>query len=87
MLLSNRVAVITGGASGVGREAAKLFAQEGASIVIGDVLEDGAAETVRMVADLGGRTAYAPTDVTQEASAKSQKSPTREPKHTGPSGE
>ena len=71
MLLTNRVAVITGGASGVGREAAKLFAQEGASIVIGDVLEDAAAETVRMVKDLGGRIAYAPTDVTQEASVKS----------------
>ncbi|MCH7553990.1 MAG: SDR family NAD(P)-dependent oxidoreductase, partial [Chloroflexi bacterium] len=71
MLLSNRVAVITGGASGVGREAAKLFAQEGASVVIGDVLEDAAAETVRMVEDLGGRIAYAPTDVTQEASVKS----------------
>ena len=48
-LLDGRVALITGGASGQGRAASVLFAEHGARIVVADINDDGAGETVAMV--------------------------------------
>jgi 3-oxoacyl-[acyl-carrier protein] reductase len=48
-LLDGRVALITGGASGQGRAAAVLFAEHGARIVVADINDDGAGETIAMV--------------------------------------
>lgn len=65
MRLPNKIAVITGGGSGIGRAAATLFAAEGAQVVIAEINE----EQARQVAHEIGATAIAiPTDVTSEAS-------------------
>ena len=61
--LKGRVAVITGAAGGIGRQAALTFTQAGADVVIADVGEAGLAETADMVAAIGGRATIVPTDV------------------------
>jgi len=53
--LAGRVALITGSASGQGRSAAQLFAEQGAAIVVVDVDDDGAHETVACIDKAGGR--------------------------------
>lgn len=65
MRLQNKVAVITGAASGIGRESALLFAREGAGVVVADI--DGAAgqETVDMIRQGGGQAIYVRADVSQ----------------------
>ncbi|MBN2470240.1 MAG: glucose 1-dehydrogenase [Anaerolineae bacterium] len=54
MKLNGKVAVITGGGSGMGRETAILFAKEGAKVVIGDWNETTMQETVEMIKAAGG---------------------------------
>lgn len=66
MRLNDEVAVITGAASGIGRETARLFAREGASVLLADVDESGGQETQRLIADAGGRAQFLSTDVTSE---------------------
>lgn len=61
--LSGKVAVITGGASGIGRSTVELFVREGAAVVIGDLQDD---KGERLVEELGPRTAYLRTDVGEE---------------------
>ena len=63
--LEGEVAVITGGASGIGRATAELFADEGADIVIAD-LQDG-AETVAAVRARGREATFVETDTSKEA--------------------
>ena len=60
---ADKVVVITGAGSGIGREAALAFAAEGGAIVGGDVDEASAAETVRRIADGGGRAEAVRCDV------------------------
>jgi len=68
MRLRGKVAVITGAASGIGRETAKLFAREGAAgIVVADVTDEAGAETVRVIEELGGRAVYVHADVSRAA--------------------
>jgi 3alpha(or 20beta)-hydroxysteroid dehydrogenase len=62
--LDGKVAVISGGARGQGAAEARLFAAEGARVVVGDVLDD---EGRAVAAELGPEAAYAPLDVTDEA--------------------
>ncbi|MCW0215419.1 MAG: SDR family oxidoreductase [Pseudonocardia sp.] len=64
-MLDGKVAVITGGASGIGQATAVRFAEEGADIVIGD-LQDG-AETVALVEQAGRKARFVRTDTTSEA--------------------
>ncbi len=61
--LENKVAVITGGASGIGEGTVRLFAAEGARVVIADV-QDARGE--KLAEELGTNTAYFRTDVSQE---------------------
>jgi NAD(P)-dependent dehydrogenase (short-subunit alcohol dehydrogenase family) len=67
MRLGGKVALISGGARGIGAATARLFAREGARVVIGDLLE---AEGRRVEAELaapGGHALYVPLDVTSES--------------------
>jgi NAD(P)-dependent dehydrogenase (short-subunit alcohol dehydrogenase family) len=61
--LANKVALITGGASGIGEGTVRLFAREGAAVVIADIQDDQGA---RLAAELGARVAYVRTDVSRE---------------------
>ena len=54
MLLENKIALITGAGSRLGRCTAQMFAQEGARLVIADVYRKGGEETVAMVRQAGG---------------------------------
>ncbi len=67
MRLQDKVALITGAASGIGRETALLFAVDGAKILVVDVNDDGGEETVRLVKEQGGEAAYAHADVSRAA--------------------
>ena len=65
-----KVALITGGASGIGRVAARAFAREGARVVVSDLTVEGGEETARMIAADGGAALFVKADVTQAADVK-----------------
>ena len=69
-MLDGRVALITGAASGQGRAAARLFAQHGALIVVADIDDRGASETVALVEEAGGRAAAVHADVSRREDAE-----------------
>src|SRR4249920_542752 len=70
MRLKDKVAIITGGSQGIGREYALRFAREGAQVVIGDVREAQAQEVVQEIAKLGGQGLALRTDVSTEEDTK-----------------
>ena len=63
MKLENRVAVITGAGSGIGRACAREFAKEGARVVIADIDSAAASETLRAIGVTGGTAMAVETDV------------------------
>jgi NAD(P)-dependent dehydrogenase (short-subunit alcohol dehydrogenase family) len=63
-LLENKVALITGAASGIGRATSLLFADAGAKLVLADVDHGGSEETARLVAERGGDAVHVHCDVT-----------------------
>jgi NAD(P)-dependent dehydrogenase (short-subunit alcohol dehydrogenase family) len=67
MRLEGMVAVITGGAGGMGRDTAMLFAREGASVVVGDVDADGGAKLVAEAQASNLKLGFLRTDVSNEA--------------------
>ena len=67
MRLENKVALISGGARGMGAEEARLFAKEGARVVIGDVLETEGRQTEAEINESGGECLFVRLDVTSEA--------------------
>ena len=67
MRLKDKVALITGGAQGMGESMARLFAREGAKVVIGDVLEEGGAAVAASIRAAGGDAWFVRLDVSDEA--------------------
>ncbi len=67
MQLAGKVAVITGAASGIGLASARLFAQEGASVLLGDVDEEEGRRAAEEIEGAGGQATFVWTDVTSGA--------------------
>ncbi len=67
MRLKDKVALITGASSGIGRETALLFAKEGAKIVACDVNDQGGEETVELIKKENGDAIYVKADVSKAA--------------------
>jgi len=63
--LEDKIALVTGGASGIGRAVAQLFAQEGATVIVADVDEAGAEETLRRVQSGGVQANFFRADVSK----------------------
>ena len=66
MRLKNKVALITGAAGGIGREAALLFAREGARVVIADVDDRGGRRLAARIRRSGGEAVYCRADVSRD---------------------
>ncbi len=64
--LTGKVAIITGGASGMGRAASILFARHGANVVLADLNVDGGEEVAKLASDSGNKAIFQRTDVSQE---------------------
>ena len=65
--LQGKVAIVTGGASGIGAETSRLFAAHGATVVLCDMQDDLGRTVAHEIADNGGVAEYRPLDVTDEA--------------------
>jgi NAD(P)-dependent dehydrogenase (short-subunit alcohol dehydrogenase family) len=70
MRLQDKVTIITGGASGMGRVAARMFAAEGARVVVADVTAPTAQAVVDEITNAGGRAIAVVADVSREPDAK-----------------
>lgn len=71
MRLNNKAAIITGAGLGMGREAARLFASEGAKVIVFDLNPAAGNETVSLIKQAGGQALFTPGDVSKEADVKS----------------
>jgi NAD(P)-dependent dehydrogenase (short-subunit alcohol dehydrogenase family) len=63
--LGGKVALVTGGASGIGRATALTFAREAAKLIIADMNVDGGQQTVHMITEQGGEAIFVKTDVSK----------------------
>jgi NAD(P)-dependent dehydrogenase (short-subunit alcohol dehydrogenase family) len=66
-ILDKKVALVTGAGSGIGRATAKIFAREGARLVLADVAEQGGQDSLQMVKDLGAEAIFCKADVSKSA--------------------
>jgi NAD(P)-dependent dehydrogenase (short-subunit alcohol dehydrogenase family) len=64
-ILDGKVAIITGGGSGIGRAASEIFAREGARLVLADNVEEGGQETLRMLKEAGADAIFVKADVSK----------------------
>ncbi len=68
--LNSKVAIVTGGASGLGRAIARRMASEGARVAVADINDDGAARVVAEIADQGGSARAISVDVSDDAAVQ-----------------
>lgn len=68
--VQDKVTIITGAGGGIGRQAALRFAEEGAKVVIADIVDDGGKETAKLIEAAGGEALFVHTDVTDGKSVK-----------------
>ncbi len=68
MKLNDKIAIVTGAASGIGQATARAMAAAGATLYLGDINEDGGASTAKGIADAGGKATFIRLDVTDDAS-------------------
>jgi NAD(P)-dependent dehydrogenase (short-subunit alcohol dehydrogenase family) len=68
--LDDKVALITGGASGMGKVASHLFAREGAKVVLTDVADEAGEAVAASIRDGGGQAAYVHADVSRASDAE-----------------
>lgn len=66
-LVAGKVALVTGGGSGIGRQACLVFAREGAKVVVADVTVEGGEETVSLIKQAGGDATFIKADVARAA--------------------
>jgi len=66
-LLKGKIALVTGGGSGIGRASSLMFAREGAKVVVADVVVDGGEETIGMIKKAGGEAIFVKVDVSKAA--------------------
>ena len=64
--LKDKVALISGAASGIGAAHAKVFASEGAKVIIADIQEDKASEVLNTITESGGEAIFINLDVTDK---------------------
>jgi NAD(P)-dependent dehydrogenase (short-subunit alcohol dehydrogenase family) len=64
-ILDGKVALITGAGSGIGQATSRIFAREGAKLVLADVVEEGGNRTLKMVQDLGAEAIFVTCDVSK----------------------
>ena len=64
-LMQDKVALVTGGSSGIGRATALTFAREGAKVVVSDVAIEGGEETASLIREAGGEALFVSADVSQ----------------------
>jgi NAD(P)-dependent dehydrogenase (short-subunit alcohol dehydrogenase family) len=69
-MLKNKVALVTGAASGIGRATALAFAREGARVLVSDLSLDGGAQTVALIEAAGGQAFFEAADVAQPEHAR-----------------
>ena len=63
--VDGKIALVTGGGSGIGRSTSLALAREGAKVVVSDVVVEGGQETVKLITDAGGEASFVQTDVAQ----------------------
>ena len=66
-LVEGKIALVTGGGSGIGRATALTFAREGAKVVVADVVVEGGEETVRLIKAAGGEALFVKADMAKAA--------------------
>lgn len=75
---TDKVAIVTGAASGIGRAAAVLYAQKGAKVVVSDVNEEGGRETVALIEEDAGQAIFVRADVSKPADCEAMVAKTME---------
>ena len=70
MRLAEKISIVTGGGSGIGRATCERFAKEGSSVIVAEINETAGQETAELITEAGGIASFSPLDVTSPYSIK-----------------